>query len=256
MPQSFHDHFSGVASRYADFRPHYPAALFDYLASLAPISSVVWDCGTGNGQAAVDLADRFEKVVATDASREQIASASPHPKVEYRVAPAEQSGLPDASVSLIAVAQALHWFNLNRFYEEANRVLKPGGVLAVWGYGFNQVEGEAANDIVQHFYSMTVGPYWPPERKLIEQGYRPISFPFVETVPPAFGMEANWTLDELIGYFSTWSATTRFVKARGFSPLGTLAAELAAVWGETNAPRRITWTLPMRVGRKTPTPPG
>jgi SAM-dependent methyltransferase len=222
---------------------------------LVPTSSVVWDCGTGNGQAAIDLANRFAKVMATDASREQIASASPHPRVEYSVAPAEQSGLPDASVSLIAVAQALHWFDLHRFYAEANRVLKPGGVLAVWGYGFNQVEGEAANGIVQHFYSTTVGPYWPPERKLIEQGYRPIPFPFVEATPPAFCMEVNWTLDELIGYFSTWSATTRFIKARGFDPLGKLAAELTRVWGDTHTPRRITWTLPMRVGSKIPAPP-
>ena len=119
MKPTFHDHFSGVANRYVDFRPHYPAELFDYVATLVPRTSLVWDCACGNGQATLDLAQRFERVIATDASREQIASAMPHPKVEFRVAPAEQSGLPDESVGLITVAQALHWFDLERFYAEA-----------------------------------------------------------------------------------------------------------------------------------------
>ncbi len=130
----FHDHFSGVANRYADFRPHYPAALFDWLATLVPKDSLVWDCAAGNGQASYDLATRFAHVIATDASKEQIASATPHPKVEFRVAPAEQSGLADGSAGLITVAQAVHWFDLDRFWVEAKRVLKGGGLLAFWGY--------------------------------------------------------------------------------------------------------------------------
>ncbi|HKQ40395.1 MAG TPA: class I SAM-dependent methyltransferase, partial [Verrucomicrobiae bacterium] len=149
----FQDHFSSVANQYADFRPKYPAALFDYLATLAPRNSLVWDCAAGNGQATLDLAARFAKVIATDASAEQIASATPHPNIEYRVALAEQSGLPDASVSLITVAQAVHWFNLDRFYTEVRRVLQPGGALAVWAYGINQVEGDDVNQLVQDFYS-------------------------------------------------------------------------------------------------------
>src|SRR5262245_37971020 len=145
MSQTFRDLFSSVANRYADFRPHYPAALFDYLATLAPRTSLVWDCAAGNGQATLDLAERFDRVIATDASKEQIASATPHRRVEYRVAPAEQSGLVDESVSLITVAQALHWFDLERFYAEAKRVLAPGGVLAAWAYGINEVEGDTMN---------------------------------------------------------------------------------------------------------------
>src|SRR2546422_3157121 len=145
MSQTFHDHFSGVANRYADYRPHYPAALFDYLATLGPRNSLVWDCACGNGQAALDLARHFERIIATDASREQIASATPHAKVEFRVASAEQSGLEAESVRLLTVAQALHWFDLDRFYAEAGRVLKPGGVLAVWAYGINGVEGDEVN---------------------------------------------------------------------------------------------------------------
>ena len=192
---SFHDHFSSVAKRYADFRPHYPAGLFDYLATVVPASSVVWDCAAGNGQATFDLAERFERVVATDASAEQIASAKPHPKVEFRVAPAEESGLANESLGLVAVAQALHWFDLTRFYAEVARVLRPGGVLAVWAYGVNEVEGDAINQLVQDFYSNTIGPYWPPERKLVEEGYRTISFPFAEITTPTFRMEARWTLE-------------------------------------------------------------
>ena len=250
MSQMFHDHFSSIANRYADFRPHYPAALFDYLATLVPQSSIVWDCACGNGQATRDLAQRFDRVVATDASREQIASATPHPKVEFRVAPAERSGLPDESVGLITVAQALHWFDLERFYAEAKRVLTPDGVLAAWAYGVNEVEGDSVNRLVQDFYSNIVGPYWPPERKLVEAGYRTIPFPFAEITPPAFRMEARWTFDQLVGYFSTWSATNRFIKASGRNPLEPLSVELSRAWGDANSPRLIAWPLSLRLGRK------
>jgi ubiquinone/menaquinone biosynthesis C-methylase UbiE len=250
MNQTFHDHFSGVANRYADFRPHYPAELFDYLTTIAPKDSRVWDCACGNGQATLDLAGRFDGIIATDASREQIASAIAHPKVEYRVSPAEESGLPDESVGLITVAQALHWFDLGRFYAEAKRVLKPGGVIAAWAYGVNEVEGDAVNGLVQDFYANTVGPYWPPERKLVEEGYRTIPFPFAETSLPTFRMEAQWSLEQLLGYFSTWSATSRFIKATGRNPLELLSEELARVWGDANSSRLVVWPLSLRVGRK------
>ncbi len=248
MKPTFHDHFSGVANCYADFRPRYPAALFDYLATLAHPDSLVWDCACGNGQATLDLAERFHRIVATDASREQIAAASPRAQVDYRVAPAEQSGLLDTSVGLITVAQALHWFDFERFYEEVRRVLRPGGVLAAWVYGINEVEGDAANSLVQDFYSKTVGPYWPPERKLVEDGYRTIPFPFPELTPPVFRMETRWTLGELLGYFGTWSATNRFIKATGRDPLDPLSEALARVWGDPNSPRRVKWPLSLRVG--------
>jgi len=225
----FHDYFSGVAKPYADFRPHYPAALFDYLATLVPRNSLVWDCACGSGQASLDLAARFDKVLATDASQQQIASATPHPRIEYRVAPAEQSGAGDRSISLVTVAQAVHWFDFNRFYAEVNRVLTPNGVIAVWVYGINTVEGEEVNRPVQNFYWKGVGPYWPPERKLVEEGYCSIPFPFVEIQTPTFQMEAQWTLDQLLGYFSTWSATSRCRSTTGQDPLKPLAVELEQI---------------------------
>jgi ubiquinone/menaquinone biosynthesis C-methylase UbiE len=250
MSQAFHDHFSGVANRYADFRPHYPAALFDYLATLVPQSATVWDCAAGNGQASHDLAARFAKVIATDASKEQIASAPLNPRVEFRVALAEQSGLADHSVELITVAQALHWFDFEKFFAEAKRVLQPNGALAAWAYGINEVEGDAVNQLVQDFYANVVGPYWPPSRKLIEEGYCTIPFPFTEFTPPEFRMEVRWTLEQLLGYFSTWSATNRFIKATGCNPLEPLSAKLSRVWGKANLPRAVVWPLSLRVGRK------
>lgn len=250
MKPAFHDHFSAVAGRYADFRPHYPAALFDYLATLVPRDALVWDCAAGNGQATRGLAERFARVIATDASAEQIASAPALPKAEFRVALAEESGLADGSVGLVTVAQALHWFDLPRFYAEVKRVLRPGGVLAVFAYGINRVEGQAVDAIVQHYYGHTLDAYWPPSRRLVESGYRTLPFPFAEITPPTFQMEAQWTLERLLGYFSTWSATNRYIKATGENPLPALEEKLARVWGDANTPRLVTWPIAMRIGRK------
>jgi SAM-dependent methyltransferase len=253
MSTAFHDHFSEVAAGYANFRPHYPAGLFDYLATLARRDSVVWDCAAGSGQATVDLAARFDKVIASDASADQIGSAPRLGNVEYGVALAEQSGLPDKSIGLITVAQALHWFNRERFFSEAKRVLKPDGALAVWLYSTNRLEGAEVDSIVQDYYSNVVGPYWPPERKMTEEGYRRITLPFPELSDvPSFRMEAQWTLGQLLGYFSTWSATNRFIKATGHNPLEPLAKALEKVWGRRTRLRSVVWPLCVRIGRATP----
>lgn len=250
MKQPFHDHFSAVANRYADFRPHYPPELFDYLTTQVTRDALVWDCAAGNGQATVDLAKRFQRVVATDASAEQIASATPHPGVEFRVAPAEESGLPDESAGLITVAQALHWFDLEKFYAETDRVLTPGGILAVWAYGINVVEGDEVNAVVQDFYGHTLDEYWPPQRRLVESGYRTLPFPFHELEPPPFHMETWWTLDQLMGYFSTWSAVNRYIKANGRNPVEPLTETLRPLWGNAGTARQVVWPLSIRISRK------
>lgn len=250
MSHPFSDHFSGVAGAYAEFRPRYPDGLFDWLARAAPGRRLAWDCATGSGQAAVPLARHFESVVATDASADQVAAATPDPRVRYRVAPAEQSGLASGSADLVTVAQALHWFDRPAFYREAARVLREEGLLAVWTYGHPRLDDSAADAVFQEFYSGTVGPCWPPERALVDAGYRTIEFPFEEIDPPAFEMETRWPLAGLIGYVGTWSATTRFRATHGIDPVPALARDLAAAWGDPETPRRIRWPLAIRAGRR------
>lgn len=245
---AFHDHFSGHAAEYAKFRPRYPAALIADLAALCPQRIAAWDCGTGNGQAAVALAEHFQHVTATDASAEQIAQAEAHPQVRYHVATERESGLPDHSVDLVTVAQALHWFDAAAFFAEVRRVLKPQGIIAVWCYNLSRL-GEPFDAILYRFYSETVGPYWPPERVLVEQGYRTIEFPFDELPPPVASMQQDLSLDGLLNYLGTWSATKRFEQDQGFSPIPPLAAELLPLWGDPQQPHRVVWPLAVRVGR-------
>ncbi len=249
MTQDFADHFSTVASHYAGFRPTYPAALFDWLGEIAPDRGLAWDCAAGSGQASHDLAQRFRRVIASDASAAQVAAATPHPNLEFRVASAEASGLDDACVDLITVAQALHWFDIQLFYAEARRVLKPGGVLAVWSYGVLHLDDRQIDAIALHFYDATVGPYWPAERRLVEEGYRSLPFPFAELTTPAFTLEAAWTLAQLLGYFSSWSATARYIAATGRDPVAEVAQALRPLWGDPDAPRRVRWPLALRVGK-------
>ncbi len=249
MDKNFADHFAGVAAAYAGFRPTYPEALYAWLGEIAPGHRLAWDCACGSGQASLDLARYFEHVVATDASRAQIEAAPTHPSIEFRVAPAESSGLPEASVDLITVAQGLHWFDLERFYAEVRRVARRGGVLAAWTYGPIALNGDAVNTCVQSFYHDVVGPYWPPERKYVETGYRTLPFPFDELSPPAFHMQAEWALPELLGYLRSWSSTARFIVARGFDPVVNLGEELLPLWGDPESPRTITWPLSVRVAR-------
>lgn len=245
----FKDHFSGHAADYAAHRPTYPPELFAFVASVAPARGLVWDCGTGSGQAAVALAEHFDRVFATDASAEQIANAQAHPKVEYAVAPAESCPLPDGSADLVTVAQALHWFDFDRFYAEVKRVLRPGGVFAVWTYDFHSV-GLDMNQLLVKLDEEFVGPYWPPERRYVAAGYRTIPFPFADVPAPPFEMRVSWTLAETLGYMNTWSATKRFTKEHGFNPVEKLTPEFAAAWGMADDRREVTFELSMRVGRR------
>jgi SAM-dependent methyltransferase len=250
-PSAFKDHFSTQAAAYAEFRPEYPPALFDFVASLVDRRDAAWDCGTGSGQAAVALADHFTHVVATDASEAQIAAARtrrPHPRVEYRVVPAEASGLPNASVNVVAVAQSLHWFDLARFYAEVRRVVAPGGALAVWSYGDPVLDDPALDERLQRFNAETVGPYWPPERRLVGEGYLALPFPFAESAAPALTLEQAWTIGELAGYLRSWSATARYAAAHGSDPVTQIEGELAPLWGDQAGRRRVRWPLTVRAG--------
>ncbi len=245
---NFKDHFSKQAADYAIFRPGYPQELFDYLGSIAPSRQLGWDCGTGNGQAAVRLVSVFDRVIATDASERQIANALPHQHVEYRVAAAENSGIQSGTIDLIMVAQALHWFDLARFYAEARRVLKPNGVVAASAYNLLHIE-PAIDEVVNRYYNEVVGPFWPPERELVEQ-FADLPFPFHEIDPPKFQMTTQWNLDHLLGYLRTWSSTQRFIVAKGSDPLEQIADELRRAWGDSQQTRKIIWPLILRIGTK------
>lgn len=244
---TFKDHFSGHASQYAQARPGYPDELFSWLASLCESNALAWDCATGSGQAARQLAAHFGHVIATDASAAQIESAMATPGVEYRVAAAENSGFEDGSADLVTVAQALHWFTLDAFYAQVRRVLKPDGVLAVWGYHLTRVS-PAIDAVIDMFDAAIVGPYWPAERRHIDSRYRDLPFPFAPIEAPEFAMQLQWKRRQFLDYIGTWSAVQRYRAAKGHDPLVWLENELAAFW-DADETLVIAWPMFFRVGR-------
>ncbi|HET7174572.1 MAG TPA: class I SAM-dependent methyltransferase [Gammaproteobacteria bacterium] len=246
---AFKDHFSGHATDYSRYRPGaYPAAMFRALAALAPDRECVWDCATGNGQAALGLAELFDRVEATDASDKQIAAATLHPRIHYTVAPAEQSGLQDLSVALVTVAQALHWFDLPRFYAEVRRVARPRALLACSCYMRCAVD-PGVDAVTERLYNGILGDaYWPPERKHVERGYADLAFPFTEIELPRFQMEVRWDLEAYVGYLRSWSATQNYIKQNGKDPLELVGDELLKTWGDPKAARQVLWPITIRAG--------
>ena len=252
---TFHDHFSAIADAYAASRPRYPRELAWWLGEIAPARGVAWEAGCGSGQLSALLGDVFARVEATDASASQLAHAAPHAHVHYRVAPAEASGLPDAGpergVHLAVAAQAAHWFDLDRYYAEVRRVVRPRGALAFIAYGLARITPEV--DAAVHAYYRRLGPHWPPERAHIETGYRELPFPFPEIAPPTIEMHAEWTLAALLGYVDTWSAVRRMEQAEGPEAAARerdrFHAAAAAAWASPDLPRAVQWTLVIRAGR-------
>jgi SAM-dependent methyltransferase len=242
------DHFSRQAIDYAKFRPGYPAALFDWLAAHAPGRDLVWDVGCGSGQAAVPLAARFKQVVASDLSAAQIAQTTPHPQVEYRVAPCDASGLPDRCCDLVTVAQAIHWFDFDAFFAEATRVLKPGGLIAAWTYQLLRGEPEI-NAVIEKFYAEVLTPWWPPQRRWVELGYAGMPFPFAVLPAPNFDIRLSWTLDDLVKYVGTWSAVQHCLAETGIDPTCDLMERLKPHWGDPAMNREIVWPITLLAGR-------
>jgi SAM-dependent methyltransferase len=242
----FQDHFSTQAARYAEARPRYPSSLFAELARLAPNRTQAWDAGSGNGQAAVALAEHFERVVATEPSAAQLAQAGVHPRVVYHRSAETAPMLRDATVDLVTVAQAVHWFDRSVFYTEVKRVLRSGGVLAIWAYELCHVSPEI-DEIMQRFYRGPIWPYWPAERRHVEAGYRDFDFPFDEISFPICMMEHEWSLAELAAYLRTWSSVVRYTRETGIDPVAALEAELIPLWEDGT--RKIRWPLAGRLGR-------
>ena len=242
----FADHFSTVAARYAAYRPHYPAALVDVLADRCPAHALAWDAGCGNGQLSVALAARFDRVIATDPAQAQLDEATAHPKVEYRCATAEDSGLADGCADLAVAAQAAHWFDWPRYVAEVERVARPGALVALVSYGIMRVAGVEA---LAEYYWKSAGAYWPSARKHVENGYRDLSWPWPAVEAPPVEMTATWTREELLGYVATWSATVKLIAAEGPAKYDALCEQVAAIWPEGER-REVTWPLAIRLARR------
>lgn len=244
------DLFSEKSDLYAQARPQYPQALFDFLSSCTVHHDCVWDCATGSGQAATDLAKIFSQVQATDMSEQQIANAILNNKVQYSVQSAEQTHFTNASFDLVTVAQALHWFDFEKFWPEVLRVLKPGGVFAAWGYDWFQIS-PAIDAAIDQYIMQVIKPYWAKQNQLVWNGYRDIDFPFEKITVPKIEMNQQWNLPQLLTYMHTWSATRQCMKEQGEKFFEEAAQKIQNVWGEPLSIKTIKMNFHLYAGRKT-----
>ncbi|MCY7350127.1 MAG: class I SAM-dependent methyltransferase [Cytophagaceae bacterium] len=242
------DLFSTQAETYARYRPTYPPELYDFVLGQVSGREAAWDCATGNGQVALELAKQFDRVEATDLSEKQLEQAVRRENIHYQVAKAENTPFSEQSFDLITVGQALHWLNPESFHREVARVLKPGGVLAVWGYELMSLTPQI-DERVLHFYRNIIGSYWNPERRLLEERYASVPFPYREIACPDFQMVKRWTLDELAGYLNSWSSVNKFQRQHGYSPVGDFIEGLRPYWPGEQA-LTVTFPVFMRLGFK------
>ena len=240
------DLFSEGSEYYAAFRPGYPPSLAEHVLEYTKERKTAWDCATGNGQAAILFSPYFEKVIATDLSEKQISNAIKAENIHYRIAIAEDSGIEENSIDLVMVAQAYHWFDPIKFEMEVRRVCKPGAIIAVWGYSLFQTEDETLNQAIETFYSVTTGPYWDPERKMLEEKYQHISFPYEELTPYESQKIVNWTSAKLEGYLNSWSAVKHYKDSNGTNPVPAFIDSIRDLLPEEF---QVMFPLFMRLGR-------
>jgi len=242
------DNFSKVANLYSQFRPSYPAELYDFLIPLVPSLKKAWDAGTGNGQVAAKLSDYFEKVFATDLSEKQLKNAIIKENVFYKVEKAEATSFPDKEFNLVTVAQAIHWFDFSKFYAEVKRTLKPDGVLAVIGYGICTIDDET-DKIIDHLYSHILESYWDKERRFIDEHYKTIPFPFNEIPAPEFKSAYDWSQEQLIGFLNSWSAVQHYKDRNNEkNPLDEICDDLKSRWTQ-NEKKKVSFPVFLRVGK-------
>ncbi len=243
------DNFSSQADYYKKYRPVYPQILYDEILQWVPKRQRCWDCGTGNGQVAVVLADYFDEVVATDVSAKQIEAAEPRDNISYKVERAEQTAFAEASFDLITVAQAMHWFDQPAFNREVKRLLKPGGIIAIWGYGLMRVN-QAVNAVIDEFYTQIIGPYWDPERRQIDDHYASIIFDFAEIpVSKPLAIVDEWPYERLEGYFNSWSSVQHYINKEGQNPVPELVGKIRQHWPQGKS-KQVTFPIFLRLGRK------
>lgn len=240
------DNFSGQAGLYARYRPRYPQQLFDFIFQRVINKTSAWDCATGNGQTARELARYFEKVFATDISQKQLDNAYNAGNISYSVQPAEQTDFPGQSFDLVTVSQALHWFHFEKFYAEVARVSKPGSWLSVWAYSLLRISTQIDKIVEAHHFE-TLGKYWDNERKHVDSNYTTLPFPFPEIKTPFFSITYYWTLVELEGYLNTWSALQKFITANNYNPVQGLIKTITPYWKAEKM--KINFPVYMRMGR-------
>ncbi len=241
------DNFSSASDQYAKYRPVYPQEFFTYLNSILPNKNAAWDCGTGNGQVAIELAKTFHHVHATDISQSQIDNAAQAGNITYSVQPAESTNFEDGSFDLIVIAQAIHWFDFERFYSEVRRTAKDDALICVVGYNRPKVS-EEIDGLITSFYTNIIGPYWDKERRYIDEDYKTIPFPFEEIQAPQFANKLHWTLEHMIGYLNTWSAVKHFIKQNNYNPIDQLQTEIEKHWNKEET-KEINFPLLLRIGR-------
>ncbi len=240
------DNFSHQADVYAQYRPGYPKELFEYILGFVKEKDLAWDCGTGNGQSALQLSGYFKKIFATDISQKQLNNAAAKENIIYALEPAEKTSLTDKTVDLITVAQAIHWFKFDAFYAEVKRVAKPGAVMAGWTYSLLKISGEI-DKIINEYHFFTLEKYWDPERKYVDDGYATIPFPFTEIKTPPFTIEVNWSLKDLEGYLNTWSALQKFIAVNSYSPVKDIIERIRPHWGNGEK-RKMIFPVHLRLG--------
>jgi ubiquinone/menaquinone biosynthesis C-methylase UbiE len=243
------DNFSTQSKAYATFRPKLPDEVYQFIFQHVNSFDLAWDAGTGNGQTAVELAKQFRQVVATDISDNQLAHAGQRKNIVYKKEPSEHSSLESSSADLITIAQAIHWFDFDDFYKEVRRVAKPGSVIAAFTYSLFKVNDQKINELIHHFYWTETQPYWDPERKLVDEEYKTIPFPFEEIVAPPFRMEYQWNTDQLLGYMNTWSAALHYQKTTGKNMMDEFLKEKIAALTLKDQVLTITFPIHMRIGR-------
>jgi SAM-dependent methyltransferase len=240
--------FATEAAQYAHLRPTYPDGLFAFLSTTVAPRDVAWDCATGNGQAATHLRGYFGRVIATDESAEMIAQAPRDRRIEYRVAEAEDSGIETDSVDMVTVASAIHWFDLSKFYAEVRRVVRPGGTIAAWTY-YTPVFGNDIDAIIEHLAHDVLADYWDERLHYVVDEFHDLPFPFEPIEAPPFRTDMRWSMEDLLGYFETWSSSVKYREAEGARPTDLIRGDLARVWGDPDRKKDLHFPLYMRLGR-------
>lgn len=237
------DHFSSIASKYKAGRISYPKALYDYLENLCSENNSAWDCATGSGQAAVDLSPYFKKIIATDISAPLLALAEASKNIEFQNSSAEESGIPSHSIDLVTVAQAIHWFHFDRFWEEVQRVSKNNAILAFWGYVWPGVNDKI--DSILETYLSVVDDYWPERCRFLQSSYAAIEAPFKKLNTPSFHVQEMWSAFDFLAHLESWSSTRYYREALQKDPIRRIKDDLIEQWGEDK--RMVRWDLPLKV---------